>query len=107
MARAPQHSTIMDAMTATAITITHRAEGQCFEATVQGQRCVLDYRITGSVVHLTHTYVPPSLEGQGIAAQLVEAGLQWVQAQGMKVTPACSYARLYIQRHAQWQALLA
>lgn len=89
------------------ITVTHRPQGQCFEAVAQGQRCVLDYRITGSVVHLTHTYVPPSLEGQGIAAQLVEASLKWVQDQGLKVTPACSYARLYIKRHAQWQALLA
>lgn len=88
------------------ITITHRPENQCFEAVVDGHRCVADYRLDGSLMHMNHTFVHPALEGRGIAAQLVEAALQWAQTQGYKVNPSCSYVRVYIKRHAQWQPLL-
>ena len=68
---------------------------------------VLDYTLgTGRVV-FTHTGVPPTYRGQGLAAQLVEAGLQWAQSQGLKVVPACSYVQLHLQRHPKWQHLVA
>lgn len=90
-----------------AIHVVHRPEGQCFEAIVEGQRCVADYRRDGQVVHMTHTVVPPALEGRGIAAALVEAALRWAQAEGLQVDPACSYVRGYFQRHPEWRSLLA
>lgn len=68
---------------------------------------VLDYSLSAGRVVFTHTGVPAAYQGQGLAAQLVEAGLQWAQAQGLKVTPACSYVHVYIQRHPAWQNLVA
>jgi hypothetical protein len=68
---------------------------------------VLDYELGDGRVVFTHTGVPAALQGQGLAARLVEAGLQWAQAQGLKVVPACSYVHVYIQRHPAWQALVA
>ncbi len=94
-------------MTAPAITITHRPERQTFEAMVEGQRCVADYRRQGQVVHLHHTYVPSALGGRGIAAQLVEAALSWIRSEGLRLAPDCSYVAVYVRRHAQWQDLLA
>ncbi|MGM9480506.1 GNAT family N-acetyltransferase [Roseateles sp. NT4] len=68
---------------------------------------VLDYVRDGGQVVFTHTGVPEAYRGQGLAARLVEAGLQWAQAEGLKVVPACSYAQLYLQRHPEWQHLVA
>jgi predicted GNAT family acetyltransferase len=68
---------------------------------------VLDYRLEAGRVVFTHTGVPAACQGQGLAARLVEAGLQWAQAQGLKVVPACSYVQSYLQRHPQWQSLVA
>ena len=68
---------------------------------------VLDYQLSGGRVVFTHTGVPPALQGQGLAARLVEAGLHWARTQGLKVVPACSYVHVYIQRHPEWQPLLA
>jgi uncharacterized protein len=68
---------------------------------------VLDYSLSAGRVVFTHTGVPPAYQGQGLAAKLVEAGLQWAQAQGLKVQPACSYVHVYIQRHPEWQHLIA
>ena len=68
---------------------------------------VLDYSLSPGRVVFTHTGVPPAFRGQGLAAQLVETGLQWAADQGLKVVPACSYVQLHIQRHPQWQSLVA
>lgn len=68
---------------------------------------VLDYTLSDGRVVFTHTGVPPAYQGQGLAAKLVEAGLQWAKAEGLKVVPACSYVHVYIQRHPEWQHLVA
>jgi predicted GNAT family acetyltransferase len=68
---------------------------------------VLDYELSAGRVTFTHTGVPPAYQGQGLAAQLVEAGLQWAREAGLKVVPACSYVHAYIQRHPEWQHLVA
>ncbi len=90
--------------------ITHNAARGCFECHVDGQRCVADYRLDitpqGRVMRMTHTGVPPALEGRGIAAALVAAALAHARANGFEVDPQCSYVRRYMQRHADTQALL-
>ena len=66
-----------------------------------GLRCVLDYRRQGDAVVFTHTGVPAALQGRGLAAQLVSAGLQWAREQGLQVVPACSYVASYMRRQAR------
>lgn len=92
-------------MSKTPVTVVHRPEGQTFEAFVDGLRCMADYRRDGNIIRMVHTVVPPQLEGQGIAAQLVEAALTWIESEQLKVDPVCSYVRLYLQRHPEWQHL--
>jgi predicted GNAT family acetyltransferase len=94
-------------MSKSTVTITHRPELNTFEAIVEGHRCVADYRRDGQLIRMTHTFVHPALEGRGIAAQLVQAALQWVRHEGLKVDPVCSYVALYVRRNAEWQDLLA
>lgn len=91
------------------VAIEHDPAGQRFwcEA-APGLRGVLDYRLDSpGVVVFTHTGVPPALQGRGLAAQLVEAGLQWARAQGLRVVPACSYVDAFMHRHPAWQDLRA
>ncbi len=87
--------------------ITHRPEAHCFEADVQGQRAVCAYQRHGDVLDLHHTAVPPASQGQGHAAALVQAALDWARAQGLKVRPTCSYVAVYMRRHPETQDLLA
>lgn len=92
---------------ASPLNIVHKPDIGRFEAIVEGLRCEADYQLAGNVVRMTHTGVPPQLEGRGIAAALVKTALQWARAQGHKVDPICSYVRIYIRRHPEWQDLLA
>jgi predicted GNAT family acetyltransferase len=87
--------------------IHHNAAESRFEATVQGRLCVADYRLHGNVMTVTRTYVPPALEGRGIAAALVAATLAYARASGLRVRPACSYVARYLHRHPEMHDLLA
>ena len=87
--------------------IDHLPDRGRFQARVDGQLCVADYRLTDGVMAVTHTEVPPSLQGRGIAAALVRALLDHAAAHGLKVRPLCSYARAYMQRHPETAALMA
>ena len=79
--------------------IRHHEHRQRFETVVQGQCCVLDYRLDDGVMAITHTEVAPSLQGRGIAAALMRAALEHATANRLKVRPVCSYARSYLRRH--------
>jgi predicted GNAT family acetyltransferase len=87
--------------------IVHRPELGRFETQVDGLRGEADYQLSGRIMRMTHTRVPAQLEGRGIAAALVEKALSWARAQGYQVQPSCSYVQGYIQRHPEWQDLVA
>jgi predicted GNAT family acetyltransferase len=89
------------------LTIVHHPHIGRFEATVEGLPCEADYCLDGRIMRMTHTGVPRQLEGRGIAAALVHEALGWARAQGYQVDPVCSYVRVYIRRHPEWQDLLA
>ena len=90
-----------------ALAVEHDAPRGCFHATVDGRRCIADYRLDGGVLRLMHTGVPPPLERRGIAAALVRQSLGDARRHGLKVDPQCSYVRGYMQRHPQTHDLLA
>lgn len=85
--------------------IQHHPDQGRFEATVEGLRCELDYRLSPGRMHITHTGVPRPLEGRGIAAALVQHALTWARQQQLKVDPVCSYVAVYLRRHPEWHDL--
>ncbi|MFY9511501.1 MAG: GNAT family N-acetyltransferase [Rubrivivax sp.] len=87
--------------------ISHNAAASRFETSIDGQLGVCTYRLQDGVLWLTHTEVPPQAQGQGHAAALVKATLDWAREQGHLVRPLCSYVALYMRRHPETQDLLA
>jgi predicted GNAT family acetyltransferase len=87
--------------------VRHDAAASRFEAIVEGLRAELDYQLSGNVMRIFHTGVPPALEGRGIAAELARAALAHARSAGWRVSPACSYVRSYMRRHPETQDLLA
>jgi predicted GNAT family acetyltransferase len=64
------------------------------------------HRADGTRV-LDHTFVPPVLNGQGLAAILTEAALSLAQKDQVRIVPQCSYVARWIDRHPAWQDLVA
>ena len=78
-----------------------------FEIEVEGMRSVLDYEIHGPIIVFTHTGVPGPLEGRGIGTALAKAGLEYARENQLKVNPVCSFIRVYMRRHPEYNNLLA
>ena len=88
------------------VDVIHNSAASRFEATVEGQLCVCQYRMYGRLMMFTHTGVPTALRGRGIAAELVRVALDHARAHGFKVRPDCSYVEAYMRRHPDTQGLL-
>jgi len=87
--------------------VVHNPAASRFEASVDGRLFVADYQLAGVVMTMRHTYVPPPLEGQGIAAALVAQALAHARREGWSVRPSCSYVARYMRRHPDTLDLLA
>jgi predicted GNAT family acetyltransferase len=86
--------------------VHHAAVGQ-FEASVEGNSCVIDYRCEGDIVYLTHVGVPPPVRNRGIAGVLTQTALDWARAQGLRVVPVCPYVVAWLQRHPDYRSVLS
>jgi len=78
--------------------IEHQPEERLFFiALEEGQRAFLKYRYSGKEAAAAHvdfwsTFVPSSHRGKGLAAQLVDHGFEWAQANGLHIETSCWYA---------------
>ena len=88
------------------IDVHHSPERSRFEATVDGQLCVCQYRMYGRLMMFTHTGVPTALRGRGIAAELVRVALDHARSRGFKVRPDCSSVDAYMRRRPDTLDLL-
>lgn len=56
---------------------------------------------------IVHTGVPDAIGGRGIAATLTAAALEFARNRGWRVRPLCSYAAVFMRRHAEYAGLFA
>lgn len=59
------------------------------------------------VVDINHTFVDPSLRGQGIAGELMSRAVASIRATGRRAHPTCSYAVKWFEKHPEEADLLA
>lgn len=77
-----------------------------FTTEVDGHKARLDFEKREGTMVITHTVVPPEIGGRGVAADLVQAAFDAARRDGLKVSPACSYAASWLQRHPDYADLL-
>lgn len=93
-------------MPAVRVPIEHRPDLSAFRAHVDGRWCTTGYRLVDGVMDVTHTEVPPPLQGRGIAAALVAAAVEYARTHRLKINPVCTYARVWLKRHPELHDLL-
>ncbi len=65
-----------------------------------GEVAIALFRRQGEALAITHTEVPPHLEGRGHGSALMRAVTDDIRARGEKMRPLCSFARAFARRHA-------
>lgn len=81
--------------------INHLPETRRFEICIGGETAYEEYIPFEGGIDLAHTFVPKSLEGQGVAAALVRAALDYARIHQLKVKASCSYVIVYLKRHPE------
>jgi uncharacterized protein len=65
------------------------------------------YRRRNGRIVFTHTEVDEAREGQGFGSLLAEAALEDARHQGLEVVPLCPFIAHYIDRHTEYEPLVA
>ena len=93
-------------MAITTPTVRHNPAEQRFERGSEDALAVAEYQREGNRVIFTHTFVPPEMRTQGLAASLARTALDWARAEKLKVVAECSYIASFIKRHPEYHDLL-
>jgi len=57
--------------------------------------------VKNQVVVVNHTYVDPSLRGQGVASKLMHEVYQHIKSLGFKAVATCPYAVVWFKKHQE------
>ena len=89
------------------IEVTNNLTDKQFQAEVEGHLAIIRYTPENGTLVLTHTEVPPELEGKGVGSHLVRAALDFAMTEGLDVVPECPFIKAYIDKHEEYHSLLA
>ncbi len=81
--------------------IRHYPEKKLFETVIDGQTASVEYRIEDGMLDITHTQVPETISGRGVASALVKAAYNYGFMNGLRPTATCPYAIKWLERHPE------
>ncbi|MFC9972152.1 GNAT family N-acetyltransferase [Spirillospora sp. NPDC127200] len=88
--------------------VTNNADQSRYEIHVDGEPAgFAEYRTRAGAVVFTHTEVEPAYEGKGVGGALARGALDDVRAQGAKAVPLCPFIKGWIDKHPDYQDLVA
>ncbi|WP_187263858.1 GNAT family N-acetyltransferase [Pontibacter beigongshangensis] len=90
------------------ITVTHEEQYQQFTVVLPDEEeAELAYSTPApKVLDFTHTFVPETARGKGIADKLIEAGLQFAANNNYQIRASCPVVARFIERHPAYKELL-
>ncbi|BCJ44247.1 N-acetyltransferase [Actinoplanes ianthinogenes] len=68
---------------------------------------VLTYQVTGPIVVYTHTEVDPAFERQGVGSALARAAMDDARAKARTVVPMCPFVAEWLDKHPEYESLVA
>lgn len=61
---------------------------------------------SNGVVNMNHTFVDPSLRGQGVADKLVTSAIEVIRSNGWKAVATCPYVVKWFEKHPDERSIL-
>lgn len=82
--------------------IRNNEQEQQLEVLLMGEKATLTYRFYKKDIAFMHTYVPPALEGKGIAGALAKAAFALAKELHKPVMVYCPYVGSFLKRHPEY-----
>lgn len=87
--------------------IKHDKKYQQFTLETGDDEAELAYaRPEANIIAFTHTYVPETARGEGLAGLLIEEGLRFAKANDLRVKADCEVVKAFFERHPEHKSLL-
>ena len=80
-------------------TFRHNPELSRYELEEDGFLAWADYQRSGHRLVIPHVEADPALRGKGTAGRLMTKVAETARAEGMRITPLCSYAAAWLRRN--------
>lgn len=77
-----------------------------FELELDKSTAIIEYRLEGNTITMTHTEVPKELNGKGVGSIIAEKALDYATIHGLKVVASCPFVAHYISKNPKFQGLL-
>jgi predicted GNAT family acetyltransferase len=88
--------------------IEHDTRARKFVMRLPSGEAFLAYAPAGNgVLEFYSTYVPPPARGRQVASDLVQTAMDFARERRFRVIPSCWYVQRWVERHPEYQALLA
>ncbi|MGH1469116.1 MAG: GNAT family N-acetyltransferase [Bdellovibrionales bacterium] len=84
--------------------IQHK-EGEFF-ITSGSEKSKLTYTLSEGVMNASHTFVPESMRGRGIAKKLVLELVSYAKANNYQIDPVCSYVQKFFEENKEYKDLV-
>ena len=87
--------------------IVQNEDARQFELVVDKHKAKVSYvMLSPTSIIFTHTMVPFSMKGQGIASAMAKHVLDYARENNLNVIPQCPFIRSYIERHPEYDDLV-
>jgi predicted GNAT family acetyltransferase len=81
---------------------------QRYEVEADGELAgFITYRERPNAIELVHTQVEDAFEGKGVGSKLVQRTLDDIRARGLALVPTCPFVKAFVERHPEYQDLVA
>ena len=88
--------------------VANNADAGRYEVSLDGEPAgFAEYRLRDGRVIFTHTEVDSAFAGHGLGSSLARGALDDVRNRGLKAVPLCPFITAYIERHPEYQDLVA
>ena len=88
-------------------TVRDNPDRHRYELEVDGHVAFAEYGLTAGVITFIHTEVPKELGGKGVGSTLARGALEDVRRRGLRVVAQCPFIKGFIDKHAEFNDLLA
>ncbi|MDF9278173.1 GNAT family N-acetyltransferase [Arthrobacter sp. EH-1B-1] len=90
------------------VQVENNSDAGKYEVTLDGKPAgFAAYRLQDQQVIFTHTEVDSAFEGHGLGSALARFALDDVRERGLHAVPRCPFIAAYIERHPEYQDLVA